>query len=319
MPATEEINEVATPSEQIKWVVPQLLKPHPINEKIYGKEAVDPGLVASIKEGGIIEELQVTPEHVIISGHRRRAAAIEAGLESVPVRVRFDLDTDDKVVWALIEANRTQRDKTFEQKIREIMEVNDRLKAFRSEVANRYGVTKLDEIAEMEELDPKAVRTENAKELQTFIKENNPTGNTANESLLVALKHYGISKLHYSKARKAMIAIESFEADGKMSEAKEIRKALNTKGLKAFDKVVNRLKGTPAVKKPTKPEVLAKKAIASFEEAASHLPKDSDSDRRVQIALGIMTAVKEELQQLNTAPQPQTESIQDEDQASSRE
>ena len=83
-----EINKVEAEirnEREIKRVPPQLLHPHPINAKIYGEEVYDKALAESIAEGGIIEEIQVTPELVVVSGHRRLAAALHLGLETVPI------------------------------------------------------------------------------------------------------------------------------------------------------------------------------------------------------------------------------------------
>jgi len=291
MPTLEEAIEV---TREIKNVSPQSLHPHPINAKIYGQEGLCNRLVESIREGGIIEEIQVTDHYVVISGHRRLAAAIHLELETVPVCLRHDLDTEDKVVWALIEANRTQREKTLEQKVREIMEINERVKSLRAEVANRYGTSKLAEIATME-IDPKLVRTPGAKEVQDYIKEHNPSSNGANSSIAVVLNHYGMSEVHYKKARKAMNAIDAFVSKGKISEADDIRHAMNTKGMKAFDKVVDRLQGTTVKRNFISPSSLVKKSLDSFTEAIEHLPKDGDFYKRANLAVGIMKATKIEL------------------------
>jgi len=299
-------------SDQIKWVTPQLLKHHPINEKIYGIEPVDKNLMDSIRTGGIIEEIQVTPEYVIISGHRRTIAAIELELESVPVRLRYDLDTPEKVEWALIEANRTQRDKTLEQKIREIMTITEKVKKFRMEVNARYETKDLGEIAKLEEIDAEQVNTSNADEMQEFVRDNfNPEKNKKNSALLIALNHYNISELHYKKARKAMLAIDEFESAGKITEAKEVRHALNSYGFKRFDDVVNRLRGVKTVKKSERPSALAKKSIESFEQAIECLPEGNSHIARAGMALGMMKAVRDEIIRLHVSKEvePKTEKV----------
>lgn len=311
MPEVIEDKEAVPLSDMIKHVPPHLLKSHPINEKIYGEEIVDQNLLDSIRKGGIIEELQVTPEYVIISGHRRRAAAVELGLETVPVRIRYDLETEDQITWALIEANRTQRDKTFEQKIREVFEINDRLKKFRAEVEYRYGVNNFKEIAAIENINPDEIAVKNPKELQEFIKDNSDKDGKGTSSLEIALKHYGISMLHWKKARKAVIAIEEFETAGRISDAREARHALNTFGLKRFDKVIDRLKGVRTVKRFTKPSELMKKAIEAFSEAIGHLPTDGNHIDRANIALGIMNSTRDELVRMAVSRElsPSTEKV----------
>jgi ParB-like chromosome segregation protein Spo0J len=66
--------------------------PAPENDDVYNKIAwTDPEiheLVRSIKEHGIQEPLLISTDGFIISGHRRRQAALLAELDHVPVRVQ---------------------------------------------------------------------------------------------------------------------------------------------------------------------------------------------------------------------------------------
>lgn len=63
-------------------------------------------IVASIPTHGIIEPLVVSPQddgtYLIVAGHRRHAAAVKAGLATVPCIVR-EMSTEDRVLAALIE------------------------------------------------------------------------------------------------------------------------------------------------------------------------------------------------------------------------
>ena len=56
----------------------QDLRPHPLNDEIYGDRA-DSDLVESIKTKGVLNPLLITATNFIISGHRRWAAASAAG------------------------------------------------------------------------------------------------------------------------------------------------------------------------------------------------------------------------------------------------
>lgn len=64
------------------------LTPNPFNPR----GDVDPAsldeLVASIRAQGILQPLLVTPDGVIVAGHRRYAASVRVGLAAVPVVVR---------------------------------------------------------------------------------------------------------------------------------------------------------------------------------------------------------------------------------------
>ena len=323
-PETEAPGEgggTAPQGRVLKEVPPQLLRPHPINVEIYGDEPVDDNLLESIKEGGIVEEIQVTPELVVISGHRRLACAIELQLETVPVCVRNDIETDEQIVWALLEANRTQRVKTTEQKVREIDIVKERLKKLRAEVAHYYDVRNFDEIAELEFIDPKVVRISNPEQLQEFIRENNTKKNTANNALLIALKHYEMDRTFYIKAKKAMNALDEFKKEGNDSAVKEIRHALRHYGFKRFDAVVDRLKGIRKVKKFDPPGSQMRKAIQLVESAVKFLPEDGEHLKRANMAIGMLKSVKDELSRMSMAREiePSTERLKIDDDSTDSE
>ena len=67
------------------------ISPAPENDDIYKPIALDSpdisDLARSIEEHGVQEPLLVSTDGYVISGHRRRVAAILAGLTEVPVRV----------------------------------------------------------------------------------------------------------------------------------------------------------------------------------------------------------------------------------------
>jgi len=66
------------PKCEINWVKPEDLRPHPLNEKLYGcmSSAKDlDALRTSIIEHGILTPLKATTDGKIISGHRRRFLA----------------------------------------------------------------------------------------------------------------------------------------------------------------------------------------------------------------------------------------------------
>lgn len=94
------------------------LKPHPENERIYGKDEDASDLKDQIEEfGSIIEKLKITDEYVVISGHRRLKAAKELGYETVPCEfVKFD--SPEEELAALIQYN-YRRVKTNLQRARE--------------------------------------------------------------------------------------------------------------------------------------------------------------------------------------------------------
>jgi hypothetical protein len=77
-------------------------------------------LIKSIRTNGLLEPIHISADNVIISGHRRRFCAFQAGLRAVPV-IRSNLSyADDREAFLklLVEAN-TQRKKTAGMLLRE--------------------------------------------------------------------------------------------------------------------------------------------------------------------------------------------------------
>lgn len=112
----------------VSVVDPRDLAPAPENDELYRPVlADDPEIVAlaeSIREHGVREPLVASVDGFILSGHRRRMAAIVAGVDEVPVRyetaarLRSDGTVDPAFVVLLREYNR-QRDKSLDEKLRE--------------------------------------------------------------------------------------------------------------------------------------------------------------------------------------------------------
>ena len=98
------------------------------NESIYDDFGVanseDLQLVESINEKGILEPLVITEDMVLLSGHRRRAAAKYLGLSTVPVRMLEGVIFSDLSKQERLEQLRLynqQREKSASEKIREAM------------------------------------------------------------------------------------------------------------------------------------------------------------------------------------------------------
>lgn len=105
-------------NQQIEYVAPSELEPHQLNREIYTNRDISE-LVSKIDRYGFQQEheLLATPEGKILSGHRRWRAALELGLDEVPVR-RKRVEGGDDALLTLLLANQ-YRDKTPAEKIRE--------------------------------------------------------------------------------------------------------------------------------------------------------------------------------------------------------
>lgn len=105
-------------------VDPETLAPHEKNREIYGDDPDIEGMVTDMEAEGYDagSPLTVTPDDRVVKGHRRWAAAKEAGIDAVPV-VRREFNSENDEEAALLLDNLLQRDQTFSQKMREALEL----------------------------------------------------------------------------------------------------------------------------------------------------------------------------------------------------
>lgn len=180
------------------------LRPHPLNEEIYGDRA-DADLVASIAERGVLNPILISPSRLIISGHRRWGAAAAAGHDSVPV-VYFGSDDPLDIAEALIESNR-QRQKTNEQIGREYKQLKTIIHEREARRGNQY--------------------TESASASQEA--EAKPTKKAA--------ASLGVSQPTAVRAEAVVDAIDALRSVGKAEEAKELSSELERSVKGAYEKV----------------------------------------------------------------------------------
>jgi len=92
--------------------------PAPINSDIYRQPGADDALeelVESIEKRGIMTPLTVSEDLYIISGHRRREAAIRAQVAKIPCIVREGIFYPSKEFSELLVEANTQREKTLKE------------------------------------------------------------------------------------------------------------------------------------------------------------------------------------------------------------
>lgn len=109
----------AAQAEYVQHAPLEKIASHPDNPRHELGDITD--LAASIKEQGVLEPLVVVPftrtdaagtTWALIAGHRRYAAAKEAGQDTVPVLVRHDLTTREEQVAAMVIENQHRADLT---------------------------------------------------------------------------------------------------------------------------------------------------------------------------------------------------------------
>jgi hypothetical protein len=124
------------------------------NGLIYGdfgiSNADDLELAKSINENGVLEPVVISVDHVLLSGHRRLAAAVYLKLQEVPVRiikiVYEDLKPTDRL--KLLQSFNKQRDKTVGEKIKEKLLTIDPEKAHRELQSHKEKILRGDGVPE---------------------------------------------------------------------------------------------------------------------------------------------------------------------------
>jgi hypothetical protein len=130
--------------QDISYFPPDALTPAIENNLLYDgfnpwADNDDYALYASLKAEGIREPLHVTLDMVILSGHRRHAAAMLLKLPQVPVivtdHVYHTLSPDDRL--SLLADYNKQRDKSYSERLREAMQGIDPDQAHERLIADR--------------------------------------------------------------------------------------------------------------------------------------------------------------------------------------
>ena len=137
--SVEDVMEapVRTISDKIVYVDVDALRPHELNVKIYGA-CLDAEFVKRVEASGFIyTPILITSTNVIISGHRRVAAAKELNIKKIPAVV-FYSDDELLIEESLIETN-NQRVKTPEQIGREFNVLKE-IESKRAKIRMEQGV-----------------------------------------------------------------------------------------------------------------------------------------------------------------------------------
>lgn len=229
-----EVKPITTES-----ISPQLLRPHPRNIEIYGRENVD-DLKQRISSSNWIKPLVITQHNVIISGHRRWQAACELNRTSVPVERRIFANEIDALEALLLE--NASRDKTTHQKVGEGKSWEYIYKARAEqkqkdqgsqgvlgkehgsegkEYGSEGGRGKKKDKPPLEEPDPQGGVKETPKK-------SNTTKKRAPQTRDQVAQQVGLgSGKNYENGKKASDAIDTLKAKGHVEEAEALRQILN--------------------------------------------------------------------------------------------
>lgn len=212
-------------------VAPSALSPHPRNASIYGSEDVSE-LIELIHQSRWVKPIVVTPNHTIISGHRRWKAVCLLKWETVSVEYREFADSTAELEALLL--GNTSRFKTVEQKVREA-EAWKEVEAQRARERQRQAALSTNQ----------KLRRETDETLcENFRTASKTKGRTVD--LLAARVGLGSGRT-YEKAAKVVKAIELEISLGNLETASTLRNVLNSKSVDAAYQLL------PSTTKPLNP------------------------------------------------------------------
>ena len=255
------------------------LKPHPENEVIYGQEDVS-DLVEKIRDAGrIIERLIITKDNVIISGHRRWAAAKELSLKTVPCEV-MELKTDEEILEELVLRN-ARRTKTTAQRIREGMILES---VYSDEARER--------------------RLENLKQNQTIKSDVDDSASSGATRDKVAKKAGISSGKTYERGKKVLVKVDELREEGKDEIADLLLFVLNKSASAAEDLLsINFEKLTEEEKQGLKSGKIAPRSLVPREtkgkETKSSSPLKSAANEVDAISKAVMNLNKIDLEKVS--------------------
>lgn len=180
------------------------LKPHPINERIYGG-LFDHELLASIKDYGFKGTIEITKNDVIVSGHRRYNACVHLGYETIPVTV-LDIENENDIVEYLIRMNQSQRLRTNEQIAREFEVLKEVEEARAKERQAAYHGNQHDSavVENFPQVQQDMTPTGKSRDIAAKKTNSGKSGKTLDESLKV-VKYAEAIKDDYPKKAEALI------------------------------------------------------------------------------------------------------------------
>lgn len=124
------------------------LIPAAINDTIYMPvDPTDPSiqdLAEDIRKNSLIESILISRDNVVISGHRRRVACQLAGLTRVPVRVQNIRSDDDGFTQLLVSCNSHQREKSRDERTREVVTLANPEEAYQALLEHREAESVVD-------------------------------------------------------------------------------------------------------------------------------------------------------------------------------
>jgi ParB-like chromosome segregation protein Spo0J len=202
---------------------PRTLRNNLFSIDIYTTEPIDPEMVESIRENGILVPIVIRQDLTIVSGHRRRQCAIHLGMTLVPVE--YEQETDELLVRRKVLDFNLSREKTTEVKAREFTA----RKKIEAELAERR---------------VQATQAKPGEQVGDKARANLPTPKNPEENGIsgraadIAAKTVGYSRRTAETAEQVVAEIDRLEASGHQEQAAALRVTLNNKSVAAAKKAI---------------------------------------------------------------------------------
>jgi ParB-like chromosome segregation protein Spo0J len=169
---------------------------NPLNNKLYDP-GVDPGLLASVNQFGVLVPIRITRDYLIVDGHQRYEASVECGYRLIPA-IYVDVP-EDKLMQAILNYNSGRHHSLVER----IRMYREHLQIERAEASERAGT-----------------RTD----LEANLSPGDVTFGKARDFAAMKVKLSGTSA---ETGLKVLEQIERHESEGKTENIQKVKDALN--------------------------------------------------------------------------------------------
>lgn len=235
------------------------LKPHPLNEEIYGYNEDVSELVEKIRKSGVVTTLTITDDDVIIAGNRRWKSCKQLVSEGDTRFCQVKCEVKDfETEWDALEylvINNDTRIKTMEQKAREaqmLLEV-ERGKAKERMSIGGQGGFNIEGVAEL------------------------PPLNMGKSRDMVAKKLHMKSGREVERAIKSVETIDKLKSEGRSEDAKLITDVLNNRSVSTASELSSHIDDLTEEEK----QAIRDKKISAYKAITNHvtqrIPKIKDN------------------------------------------
>lgn len=232
---------------------PQELLNHPVNIELYG-EHIPEDLQTSISSHGVEEPLIVCRSSLralnnfVVSGRRRRIAAIVAGIKQVPT-IEWPCESEPDFIRKLITHN-IRAELTNEQRLRMFAKLRD-VESQLAEIRMKAGraIEQQKRVGPVASSPSESVRSDSVEDPV----EAPPEPVHAGRASEIAAKEVGLSRSTAEAGLAVIERIDNLKASGKTDEAESLTETLNNR-IHAAVRVVNAPKPRPKPLPPPPPQ-----------------------------------------------------------------